>query len=67
MNIASFILYCIVASVCAGNHHYRVSGFVTWVVCGSIFRKFLQQQHRLINIFMALFLVYSAVMVSGIL
>ncbi|CQR56652.1 LysE family translocator [Paenibacillus riograndensis] len=41
--------------------------FVTWVVCGAVFKNLLQQHHRLFNTLMALFLVYSAVMVSGIL
>ncbi|MGN7760588.1 LysE family translocator [Paenibacillus sp. 22594] len=41
--------------------------FVTWVVCGAVFRRLLQEHHRLINSLMALFMLYSAVMVSGIL
>jgi threonine/homoserine/homoserine lactone efflux protein len=41
--------------------------FTTWVVFGSIFRSFLQQHQLLMNSIMALFLVYSAVLVSGIL
>jgi cysteine/O-acetylserine efflux protein len=41
--------------------------FTTWVVFGAIFRKFLQNHQKVINILMALFLVYSAIMVSGIL
>ncbi|MEK4327812.1 LysE family transporter [Paenibacillus sp. FSL R7-0297] len=41
--------------------------FTTWVVFGSIFKSFLQRHQRVMNSIMALFLVYSAVMVSGIL
>lgn len=41
--------------------------FTTWVVFGSVFKSFLQQHQRVMNSIMALFLVYSAVMVSGIL
>jgi len=41
--------------------------FTTWVVFGAVFRRFLQQHQRVINILMALFLVYSSIMVSGIL
>lgn len=41
--------------------------FLTWVVFGSVFKSFLQQHRRVMNTLMALFLVYSAVLVSGIL
>ncbi|AIQ59379.1 LysE family translocator [Paenibacillus borealis] len=40
--------------------------FTTWVIFGSIFKSFLQRHQRVMNSIMALFLVYSAVMVSGI-
>ncbi|MEK3792820.1 LysE family transporter [Paenibacillus sp. FSL R7-0204] len=40
--------------------------FTTWVAFGSVFRSFLQQHRRVMNTLMALFLVYSAVLVSGI-
>lgn len=40
--------------------------FVTWVLCGTIFKGFLQKYQKNVNIIMALFLVYSAVMVSGV-
>lgn len=40
--------------------------FITWVIFGSIFKSFLQRHQRVMNSIMALFLVYSAVMVSGI-
>lgn len=39
--------------------------FVTWVIFGTIFRAFLQKHQKIVNIIMALFLVYSAIMVSG--
>lgn len=41
--------------------------FVTWVLFGTIFREFLQNHQKTVNIIMALFLVYSAIMVSGVL
>jgi threonine/homoserine/homoserine lactone efflux protein len=39
--------------------------FITWVLFGSVFKKFLQKHQKIVNIVMALFLVYSAFMVSG--
>lgn len=41
--------------------------FATWVVFGTIFRTFLQNHQKVLNMLMALFLVYSAIMISGIL
>ncbi|MRN53166.1 LysE family translocator [Paenibacillus monticola] len=41
--------------------------FTTWVVFGAVFRSFLHNHQKVINTLMALFLVYSAMMVSGIL
>ena len=41
--------------------------FITWVLCGTIFKKFLQKHQKSANIIMALFLVYSAIMASGVL
>jgi cysteine/O-acetylserine efflux protein len=41
--------------------------FTTWVVFGTIFRRFLQNHQKILNTLMALFLVYSAIMISGIL
>lgn len=38
----------------------------TWVVSGTIFKRFLQKYRKIVNLIMALFLVYSAVIVSGI-
>jgi cysteine/O-acetylserine efflux protein len=40
--------------------------FVTWVLFGTMFKVFLQKYQKTVNIIMALFLVYSAIMVSGI-
>jgi Putative threonine efflux protein len=40
--------------------------FVTWVLFGTIFKELLQKHQKTTNIIMALFLVYSAVMVSGV-
>lgn len=40
--------------------------FIIWVVFGAIFKKFLQKHQKIVNIIMALFLVYSAIMVSGV-
>jgi cysteine/O-acetylserine efflux protein len=37
--------------------------FTTWVLFGSIFKKFLQKHSKIVNIMMALFLAYSAVMI----
>lgn len=41
--------------------------FTTWVVFGTIFRRFLQNHQKVLNTLMALFLVYSAIMISGVL
>lgn len=40
--------------------------FATWVICGTVFKGFLQKYQKATNTIMALFLVYSAIMVSGI-
>ncbi|QUL52751.1 LysE family translocator [Paenibacillus tritici] len=40
--------------------------FTAWVIFGSVFKSLLQRHQRIMNNLMALFLVYSAVMVSGI-
>ncbi|WP_129691875.1 LysE family translocator [Gottfriedia acidiceleris] len=37
--------------------------FITWVLFGSIFKVFLQKHKKTVNIVMALFLVYAAVMI----
>lgn len=40
--------------------------FVTWVLFGVIFKEFLQKHQKTVNIVMTLFLVYSAIMASGV-
>lgn len=40
--------------------------FVTWVLFGTVFKDFLQKHQKSANIVMALFLLYSAIMVSGL-
>ncbi|MBC2459613.1 LysE family translocator [Clostridium beijerinckii] len=40
--------------------------FITWVLFGTIFKMFLQKHQKIVNIIMALFLVYSAIIVSGV-
>lgn len=42
------------------------SAFITWVLFGTICKEFLQKYHKAVNIIMALFLIYSAIMVSGL-
>lgn len=40
--------------------------FLAWVAFGTIFKEFLRKYQKPANIVMALFLVYSAIMVSGV-
>jgi len=40
--------------------------FVTWILFGTIFKEFLQKYQKTVNIIMALFLVYSAIIISGV-
>lgn len=37
--------------------------FFTWVVFGTIFKKFLHKYEKTVNVMMALFLVYAAIMI----
>ncbi|WP_462409434.1 LysE family translocator [Neobacillus sp. Marseille-QA0830] len=37
--------------------------FITWVLFGTIFRKFLQNHSKIANVIMALFLAYSGIMI----
>jgi cysteine/O-acetylserine efflux protein len=37
--------------------------FITWVLFGTIFKKFLQNHSKIVNVMMAIFLAYSAVMI----
>ncbi|OHR65728.1 lysine transporter LysE [Bacillus sp. HMSC76G11] len=39
------------------------SAFITWVLFGAIFKKFLQKYNKTVNIIMALFLAYSSIMI----
>ncbi|MUG46185.1 LysE family translocator [Paenibacillus woosongensis] len=43
-----------------------LAAYVTWAVFGTLFRKFMQKYQKAANIITALFLVYSAFLVSGI-
>ncbi|QHZ55260.1 LysE family translocator [Brevibacillus sp. NSP2.1] len=36
---------------------------ITWIVFGTIFRQFLQKHKKTVNVIMALFLVYAAIMI----
>lgn len=40
--------------------------FATWIFFGTLLKSFFQKHQKIINIIMALFLVYSAIMVSGV-
>ena len=37
--------------------------FSTWVLFGAVFKKFLQRHEKIVNVVLALFLVYAAVMI----
>lgn len=37
--------------------------FITWVLFGSIFKKFLQNHSKIVNVLMAIFLAYSGIMI----
>ena len=39
------------------------SAFIIWVLFGTIFKKFLQKHQKAVNVIMALFLVYAAIMI----
>ncbi|MCL6603196.1 MAG: LysE family translocator [Paenibacillus sp.] len=59
-SLASFLFVIIITVI-------GFLAFSTWVVFGAVFKKFLQNHQKVINTLMALFLVYSAIMVSGFL
>ena len=40
--------------------------FITWILFGSIFKDFLQKHQKAVNFIMVLFLLYSAIVVSGV-
>ncbi|WP_410514955.1 LysE family translocator [Paenibacillus sp. BR2-3] len=58
-SLASFLFVIIITVI-------GFLAFSTWVVFGTVFRRFLQNHQKVINTLMALFLVYSAIMVSGL-
>lgn len=37
--------------------------FITWVLFGTIFKRFLQKHKKMVNVMMALFLAYAAIMI----
>ncbi|MGG1674543.1 LysE family translocator [Neobacillus sp. NRS-1170] len=37
--------------------------FITWVLFGTIFKQFIQNHSKIVNVMMAIFLAYSAVMI----
>lgn len=39
------------------------TAFIIWVLFGTIFRKFLQRHQKVVNVIMALFLLYAAIMI----
>ncbi|MDL1163418.1 LysE family transporter [Yersinia pestis] len=43
-----------------------LSAYMTWAVCGSLFQGIMQKYRRTTNTILALFLLYSAIVVSGI-
>ncbi|AOZ91224.1 LysE family translocator [Paenibacillus crassostreae] len=59
-SLASFLFVIIISVI-------GFLAFTTWVIFGTIFRSYLQNHQKVINVLMALFLVYSAILVSGIL
>lgn len=40
--------------------------FLSWVLFGTIFKEFLQKYQKAVNLVMGIFLVYSAIMISGV-
>ena len=40
--------------------------FITWVLFGVVFKVFLQKYIKIVNIIMGIFLVYSAITISGV-
>ena len=66
--IPSFIMpyYTDMPAVTIGVFAITVIGFlafITWVLFGAIFKEFLQRHSKIVNVFMALFLAYSGVMI----
>ncbi len=42
------------------------SAMVTWALFGTVFKGFLQKYQKAVNLVMGIFLVYSAIMISGV-
>jgi cysteine/O-acetylserine efflux protein len=66
--IPSFILpyYTAVSAVTISVIVITIIGFlafVIWVLFGTIFKKFLQNHKKTVNVIMALFLIYAAIMI----
>ncbi|WP_026562863.1 LysE family transporter [Bacillus sp. J37] len=66
--IPSFIMpyYTAMPAMTIGVFAITVIGFLalmTWVLFGAIFKEFLQRHSKIVNVFMALFLAYSGVMI----
>jgi cysteine/O-acetylserine efflux protein len=66
--IPSFIMphYTAMPAVTIGVLVITLIGFLaffTWVLFGTIFKQFLQNHSKIVNVVMALFLAYSAVMI----
>ncbi|MFI8684736.1 LysE family translocator [Rossellomorea sp. NPDC077527] len=66
--IPSFILphYTAMPAVSMGVFAITCIGFaafITWVLFGTIFKRFLQHHSKVVNVLMALFLAYSGVMI----
>ncbi|EOR22899.1 lysine exporter protein LysE/YggA, partial [Niallia nealsonii AAU1] len=65
--IPSFILpnYTQLPAITMGVIVITIIGFlafITWVLFGTIFKRFLQRHKKIVNILMAIFLAYSGIM-----
>lgn len=49
----------------AGVTAIAFSAMTTWVLFGAIFKEFLQKYQKTVNLIMGIFLLYSAIMISG--
>lgn len=57
VSLSKIILYVITITVIG------FLAFITWVLFGALFKSFLQQHEKMVNVMMALFLVYSTFMI----
>jgi len=57
VSLSKIILYVITITVIG------FLAFITWVLFGALFKSFLQQHEKMVNVLMALFLVYSTFMI----